>query len=251
MLEEYLQLKQNTYEVRFREEDRSYARLTLENLLQAAGSLGEYLGIEKPAGLRAVIAPDRKEYEKLVVKWLGVDIEIPSNPGRIAQPQRKDLVFLSPRAYREQSTFEYHPEEYERLIFHEVTHVLEELLSPGIEFIPRWWSEGLAVYLSGHWRYSDQFNFRQPVVQGIREGKIPTFLEVARRVDLSYEWGWTMVMFIERTRGREVIPTIIRECSDGNILELLKISEEEFSREWQEWLLGAGKEIIIRVEYFD
>ncbi len=246
MLEDYSLLKKNSYEARFREKDRPYARLTLDNMLQAASSLGEYLGIKRPAGLRAVIAPDREEYEKLVVKWLGVDIEIPSNPGRIAQPQRKDLVFLSPRVYKEQSTFEYYPQEYERLIFHEVTHVFEELLSPGIEFMPRWWSEGLAVYLSGHWRYSDQFNFRQPVVQGIREGKIPTFQEVVRRVDLSYEWGWTMVMFIEKTRGREVIRKIIRECSDGNILEFLGGSEEGFSREWQQWLLGGGKEIIIR-----
>jgi len=78
----------------------------------------------------------------------------------MAQPQRTDLVVLSPSAYEQHSIFRYFLDEYRRLLFHEMTHMFEEYLAPAsaMEAVPRWWSEGLAVYLSGQWKYDDQYN---------------------------------------------------------------------------------------------
>jgi len=201
MLENYSSVKGKGVSVFFFPGDKNYALKTREYLEKAVVDLSKYFQAEKPLGLRAILVPDRKEYERMVVNLLGVDIEIPSNPGRIAQPQGKDLVFLSPSAYRDHSIYEYRPEEYKGLIFHEATHVFEELLSPDIELVPRWWSEGLAVFLSGQWKEYCQLNFRKNVENGILQGEIPSFREVERKIDLAYDWGWTLVMFLELSLG--------------------------------------------------
>jgi len=245
MLENYSSLGDRGLEVFFSGGDRSLAGETLEHLDRAVEELSKYFSVERAEGLRAILTPSRKEYERLVVNLLGVDIEIPSNPGRIAQPQKKDLVFLAPSAYEEHSTYKFEPAEFGRLVFHETVHVFEELLSPNIELVPRWWSEGLAVYLSRQWKYYDQFKFRKPVVKGLLEGEIPEFEEIERRVDLSYDWGWTAVMFLEQTRGREVIRRTVLRCSRGNILETLGMGKVEFAREWKHWLQGEGKKVIV------
>jgi len=244
MLENYSSIGGRELAVFFTGCDRSRARETLEHLERAVEELSLYFEVQKPKGLRAILATDRKEYERLVVNLLGVDIEIPSNPGRIAQPQKKDLVFLAPSAYEEDSTYKYDPAEFGRLVFHETTHLFEELLSPNIELVPCWWSEGMAVYLSEQWKYFDQLNFRKPVLKGLIEARIPDFEEVNRRVDLSYDWGWTMVMFLEHTRGRDTICKAVLQCSRGNILETLGITRGDFESEWKSWLRGEGKKVI-------
>lgn len=61
---------------------------------------------------------------------------------------------------------------------HELVHVIQEYLSPGIEDSPLWWDEGLAVYLSDQWQFESQFCFREPVLQAIRDRQEPSFCAV-------------------------------------------------------------------------
>ncbi|MFU8796546.1 MAG: hypothetical protein ACNA7X_04550, partial [Dehalococcoidia bacterium] len=190
-----------------------------------------------PTPIRAILVPSRREYDRLVVDLLGVDIEVPSNPGRVAQPQRTDIVFLSPSAYRQHSTYSYDADEYRRLVFHELVHVFEEHLSPDIEAAPRWWSEGLAAYLSGQWRCADRFRFRQPVLEGITLGHVPRISEIEADVQLCYAWGWTLVMFIEKAYSRDTVVRIVRECDDGDVLSTLGEDPHAFEKGWQRWLL--------------
>ena len=169
---------------------------------------------------------------------------MPSNPARVAQVQKTDLVFLSPSAYKDHSTYRFNSDEYRRLVSHELTHVFEEYLSPDIETTPRWWSEGLAVYLSGQWKYEGQFRFRQPVLKGIKEKLIPDIEEIQVNIELSYDWGWTMVVFIENTYGKEMIIKIVRECDNGDVFKILSEDVKNFKKRWKKWLLENGKSSI-------
>ncbi len=172
-----------------------------------------------------------------MVDLLGVEIERPSRPTRMAQPQRTDLVVLSPSAYGQHSTFEYVPDEYSRLLFHEVIHMFEERLAPNMDTPPRWWSEGLAAYLSGQWEHEDQYGFRQPVLQGLETGRIPDIREIEASVELCYDWGWSIVMFIEKIYGREPILRIVSECDNGDVCGILGEDMDTFQRNWKRWLL--------------
>lgn len=245
MLDNYLVLNKNNIEVRYIEGDKPFAKETFIAINEALVSLSKYFCLKEHfPPIRAILVTNRSEYDHLVVNLLGVDIEIPSNTHRIAQPQKTDLVFLSPSAYKDHSTYEYNPDEYIRLVFHELTHVFEEYLTPDIETSPMWWSEGLAVYLSGQWKYKDQFRFRQPVLKGIKEKLIPDIKEIQANIELCYDWGWTIVMFIENTCGKEMILKIVGECDNGNVFGILGENFKNFAKRWKGWLLENGKSSI-------
>ncbi len=244
MLDNYLVLGEGNIEVRYIEGDKPSAEETFIASKEALVFLSGYFCPKKPfpPTIRAILVPNRREYDHLVINLLRVEIETPSNPARVAQAQKTDLVFLSPSAYKDHSTYRYKSDEYRRLVFHELTHVFEEYLTPDIETTPRWWSEGLAVYLSGQWKDEDQF--RQPVLKGIKEKLIPDIKEIQGNIELSYDWGWTMVMFIENTYGKEMILKIVRECDNGNVFEILSEDFKNFKKRWKKWLLENGKSRI-------
>jgi len=236
VLDNYLMLSKDNIEVRYIEGDKPFAKETFITLKEALVSLSKYFCLKEAfPPIRAILVPNRSEYERLVINLLGVNIEIPSNPDRIAQPQKTDIVFLSPSAYKDHSIYEYNPDEYRRLVSHELTHVFEEYLTPDIESTPRWWSEGLAVYLSGQWRYEDEF--RQPVLKAIKEKRIPGIETIRASTKLCYEWGWTIVMFIENTYGKEMILKIVREYYNGNVLGIISAGLKDFEKRWKKWLL--------------
>ncbi len=240
MIDNYLTLRRHNIEVRYIEGDEASAEETFIVLKEALVFLSKYFCLRDPfPPIRAILVPNRSEYDRLVINLLGVEIKTPSNPGRVAQPQKTDMVFLSPSAYKGHSTYRYKPDEYKRLVFHELTHVFEEYLSPNIETTPRWWSEGLAAYLSGQWEYQDQFRFRQPVLKGIKEKIIPNIEEIQVNIELSYDWGWTIVMFIENIYGKEMILKIVRGCDNGNVFGILGEDCKNFEQKWKKWLLES------------
>ncbi len=188
MLDDYLLFNEDYIEVRYITKDKVFVEETHNSLDEAVKSLYGYFKLEeKFLSIRAVIVPDRNEFDRLVKELLKVDIETPSRPNRIAQTQRTDLVILSPSTYKRDSIYEYHPDEYRRLLFHEVTHAVEEYLSPNIEAQQRWWSEGLAVYLSEQCKYEDEFI--EPVLKGLKNKQIPDFKEIQEDFRLFYHWG--------------------------------------------------------------
>ena len=237
MIESYLWFNEENIKVGFTEKDRKFVKETSIALKGAIKFFSKYFLLKKsfPVVI-AILAPNRKEYERLVKELLRVGIETPSNPGRIAQPQRTDLVLLAPSAYSKDSIYEYSPEEYKRLIFHEVVHMFEEYLSPNIEASPRWWGEGLAVYLSEQWKYED--DVRTPALEGIRNNNIPKIEKIQKDVELCYQYGWTVVKYIESTYGRKMILNIVKNCADGDVFKIIGETVGNFERRWKEYLLN-------------
>lgn len=244
MLDNYLTLGDGRIEVRYVRPDRKFAEETSATLGRAVAELSGYfdLTIVFPC-VRAVLVPDRSEFDRLVTDLLGVDIEKPSNPGRIAQPQKTDIVFLSPPAFEQHSTYEYDPDDFRRMIWHELVHVFEEHLTPDIETTPRWWSEGLAIYLSDQWRYESQFKFREPAIKSIRDRSAPDIEEIQGSVSLAYDFGWTIVKFIEDMKGKQIIVEAVKEVRNGEVFQALGEEINSFQKRWKDCLLD-GKLVL-------
>jgi len=185
--------------------------------------------------IQVVIVPSRSEFDRLVRDLLHVDIEYPSNPARIAQPQRRDIVVISPSRYEQEKIYQYDRDSFGRLLRHELIHVIEEYLSPNIDATPRWWSEGLAVCFSQQCRF--EADFYQPALDGIANGSIPSLAQIDLERKLAYEWGWTIVEYIKQTYGLDGINRIIRESSNGEIASLIGLDIKNFEKNWQEWLI--------------
>ena len=195
--------------------------------------------VERPFPLiTAVLVPDRDEFDRLVRDLLRIEIEVPSHPARIAQPQRTDMVLLSPPAYDAHSTFTYVPTEFPRLVVHEFIHMIEEFLSPDIEVTPSWWSEGLAVYFSEQSRFED--GFRKVAWDAIAADEIPELRSILEDGRLAYDWGWTLVQFIQAAHGHEAIVETVRTCDGGDVLAALDLAVDELEPKWRQWLQDGG-----------
>ena len=245
MLNRYQELSLQKAVVRFETSDQAFAEATATKLEEALETLTEYFGLQAPLPrIRAFLAHHRDAFDALVADVLRIEIERPSDPRRIAQPQRTDIVLLSPAAYGDQSAYEYVPGDFSRMIHHELVHVVEELLSPDIETSPLWWSEGLAVYLSGQWRHESQFDFREPVLEAVRNGTAPSLSSIFDDLSLAYSFGWTLVRFIEQTAGTTAIKQAVRSVDDGDVLAWLGEKPSSFENAWSDWLLrGEGSSL--------
>jgi hypothetical protein len=240
MLGDYLTLENARFEIRFVEGERPFAEETLGTLSEALPSLTRTFLLAEPLPkVRAVLVTHRAEFDRLVRDLLRVQIEVPSHPARIAQPQGTDMVVLSPSAYANHSIFTYVPDQFGRLLIHELVHMVEEHLSPNVEAIPRWWSEGLAVVLSEQWRHED--GFRRPALDGIARNDVPGLRQIEAETKLAYDWGWTIVRFIEVARGRAAIVRVVKECADGNVFSAMGETAGSLETRWRSWLLAEGR----------
>jgi hypothetical protein len=236
---DYLVLQQSGMTLEYMPEDEAFVAATLAGLLKGAALLADYFGLQgRFPSVRTILVPTRGEFDRCVAEVLKVKIEVPSHPARIGLPQGTNLVLLSPRAYVPRSN-RYSPEGYERLIGHELTHIVEEHLSPNIEALPRWWSEGLAMHLSGDWMEEAAH-----VREGVAAGRIPALAEMQdgavadASVRLCYQWGWTVVRHLEREHGRDGIRRVVERCADGDVLATLDEDPVALERAWREWLVG-------------
>ena len=245
VLNHYLRLRRNRTEIYHADADLTFAEDTAHALTEGTRALTTYFEIDEPLSvIRAILAPDREAFDLLVADLLGITIERPSDPRRIAQPQRTDIIFLSPSAYETQSAYDYVPEDFLRMVHHELVHVVQEHLSPGIEESPFWWDEGLAVYLSNQWQHASQFRFREPGLDSIREGKAPSLSDIQANPSLGYEFGWTLVRFIEQLKGTAAIVSVVKRMRNGDVLSALGEDAAMFEAAWQTWLLkGAGSKL--------
>jgi hypothetical protein len=116
-----------------------------------------------------------------------------------------------------------------------MTHIYEEHLSPDIENAPRWWSEGLAVYLSRQWRWED--DIRKPWIRALQTKRIPGFSDIERIAKFSYTWAWTIIHYLDRVYGCKTIIKGIENCRRGNIFQALGMEPKILERDWRKWLL--------------
>jgi len=236
---DYLILRQDGMTLEYVPEDQGFVAATFDGLAKGEARLTDYFGLHgRFPSVRTILVPDRAEFDRCVAEVLQIQIEVPSHPARIALPQGTNLVLLSPRVY-EPGRYRYTPEGFERLIGHELTHIVEEHLSPNIEALQRWWSEGLAMHISGDWM--DELPH---VVRETAAGRIPAMAAMQDgavadvSVRLCYQWGWTVVRYIESVHGPAGIRRVVEQCADGDVLAALGEDAASLERAWREWLTG-------------
>jgi len=242
MLDNYRVLENKRIEIRYLDGDYEFAQEALLALDGAFDRVTQYFSF---SGLfptvRVILVTNRYEFDRLVRDLLKVEIEVPSHPARIAQPQRTDLVAISPSAYEAETIFQYNLGEFQRLMVHELIHMVEEHLSPNIELSPRWWGEGLAVYLSEQWRYDNEY--KKIAIDGIEQKNIPSFRQIEMERKMAYDWGWTIVKYIETKYGTDMILRIVNECADGKVFAMIGDNVNLLERQWKQWLLSEYKNI--------
>ncbi|OEH86847.1 hypothetical protein BHU72_00855 [Desulfuribacillus stibiiarsenatis] len=91
-----------------------------------------------------------------------------------------------------------------------------------------WLSEGVSVYEANQFRNPKDFNY-------IRENQFSTLSELSDTNNTKeYDLGYVVVEFIQVTWGIDALNNLIK--SGGNVSATLKISTQEFEKEWNQYI---------------
>jgi hypothetical protein len=159
----------------------------------------------------------------------------------VAYPLQARVVLLNP------ILSEYKRLDLERLVKHEVTHVVFGLcIGENLNNVPRWFNEGVAMYESDDWGYG---NYWAILTGTIGNSIIPLFnisedfpvREYQAR--LAYAESYSIISFISKRYGDEAIKGCIRELAKGRTFDEALASATGASLDWIEsrWLKDLRK----------
>ena len=188
--------------VQFEEGDRQNAKALLELYEERLPDIAIKLGVDIPNGIRVVIAPTKARFRYLTRG-------LPEWTGGVAYPRQKAIVLLAPRLYQEHGQFAV-------TALHEVIHVLTD--HDGPSHLPRWLSEGLAMYLSGETMYKK----RTPLGRAVVFGKTFTLEDIQNMLRLgpdqarvAYLQSINFVEFLVEHYGWGAVATLIEGYRTG------------------------------------
>lgn len=150
------------------------------------------------------------------------------------------LNLLSPSCWKEEAC-EHDPNdasEIKRLVSHELTHVLHSNFnrSPAFDDINNidWFVEGLATYVSG--QLDEERLFR--TIDYVHQTGGPQELAEFWTGENRYGLAGSMIAYIDKKYGREMLSRLMEYNDVNDILRLLDISEGALIAEWKNSLSG-------------
>jgi hypothetical protein len=145
------------------------------------------------------------------------------------------LAILSPRVWKIQAA-EHDPADSAHLrdlLAHELVHVYHGQHNPRPDFDGMddigWFVEGLAVYVSGQLERSHRTAARE----ALEAGKAPTRLAEAWSGRHRYGVSGSMVEFVDRRYGRDVVKKLLAATSNEEAMRLLDTTEGAFLGAWK------------------
>lgn len=224
------------FRILYADTEGSVVEETLVGVKRGRSAVLRYLELDDSLPVFNVfIAPSRVELDRFVARLTPT----PTAKRRLGMPQGADLYLLSPLAYPRDADGvvflpdgTHDPDEYRRLLTHELVHMVEEAVSPrsAMEERPLWWAEGLAVEISGQ---HEEPEFRRRLGEALRRGPLPEPEELTGA--LAYVLGWTLVRFIEHCRGRAILRDVVLNAPGPQILARVFPDPAAEIAEWKTW----------------
>ncbi|MFH0883821.1 MAG: peptidase MA family metallohydrolase [bacterium] len=147
-------LSRDVFHIWYEPQDAGYSRELADLIARKLPEFSEKLGVPVPDSITVVIAPNRGRFHTLTRG-------LPDWTGGAAYPADSRIILQSPTLYSNKAQFTV-------TALHELVHVLTDYREPSR--LPRWLSEGLAMYLSGETMY----NNRRPLGRAVVTGKTYT-----------------------------------------------------------------------------
>ncbi len=211
----------------------------------SAESVAEYVSV----GIKAVetyfakpfknkfdvyVFPSRKDLDEQWGKDWGVQ-DFKSECWMIASGVAHRLDLLDPQVWKTDAC-EHNPDDknhIQKLITHELVHVYHGQSSPIPDFTGMenlgWFIEGLAVLVSGQMD-STRVN---SLTEAKEQNKLPADLKTAWSGKYRYAVCGSLVNFIEKKYGKEIIKKLLPFTKEEEILEVLDINQNKLLDDWK------------------
>ncbi len=125
-----------------------------------------------------------------------------------------------------------------RIVLHEVVHVfhLQYRDAAALDSTMRWFSEGLAEYVSGR---TDLDSLE--ISEQIKAEKYPTDFKTLYDQKNFYTWSGLLVGFIDHKYGRDMLHKILEMDNSDQFLELLETRETDLFSQWNRVLKAQNE----------
>jgi hypothetical protein len=205
------------------------------------GTVQAFLGKPYPEAFKVRLFPDRASLtEQWRKDWKAPDLQ--PECWMVASGTASLLDVLSPAVWKTQGC-DHDPSDAKHvslLLTHELVHVYHGQRNPNPTFDGLddlgWFIEGLAVYASGQLDATRLSSCRAAVAAG----RVPARLKDAWSGKDRYGVAGSMVEFIDRKYGRAVLVRLLPCTDQGQILNIVGLSEEDFLARWKEDLLAGA-----------
>jgi hypothetical protein len=177
----------------------------------------------------------RKEFERTV------NAPIQDWAAGCAYPLQARIVLLDPALSEDRRI------DLARIVEHEITHVVFGLyVRENLKNVPRWFNEGVAMYVSDDWGYS---NYWTILTGTLGNNIIPLFNisedfpESAYQARLAYAESCNIIMFMVKRYGNDALKGCIRELAKGRPFDEALASATGVNIDWLEsrWMKELKK----------
>ncbi len=220
-------VKSDYFEVHFVGLRKSYAETALQNSDESYKRISEALGhsLGKPITIILTSSEDQfKRFTRGAIPEWGAAAAMPDNS--IIVTPLPGLKF-----------------NLNRILAHEIVHIVINDAA-GKQFVPRWFHEGCAQYLSGEWGIRSSLYM---VLKAYR-GKLLTFDDIQNMfsfgrtdVALAYDQSMLAIRHLIGKNGAYVIPVIIGNMGEGNefataFFQATGLWPSEFEKDYQNYI---------------
>jgi hypothetical protein len=219
----------NSIRISADERDWEFAKAIVQIIEESSLPLSMHIGVPE-IPVHIIIAPSENDFRKITGG------QIPDWGVAAAQPQTGTLFFKSPR-------FAGSNRNLRVVVIHELCHVMLGNALHGFS-APRWFDEGLALYHSGELGLESKLVLGRSLLmnQTIGLKEIDHVLTFRRdKATLAYRESLSVLEFIVKTFGAELIPRLVQAFSKGQsqeqaILNTTGMSFGSFEKAWYQYL---------------
>jgi hypothetical protein len=184
----------------------------------------------------AEVFPTRKDLDEFVKKRWSAP---PTEKWMVAAGVADVMVMLSPRTWGTEAV-EHDPKDLSHrkgILAHELVHVYHAQHNDNRELEGMdelgWFVEGLATYVSGQLDREHDHD----AIDAIKAGKAPTNLKDAWSGRYRYGVSGSMVRYIDKHYGRNMVWQLLPVASTSQVLQRLNTTESGFLVAWQRYVL--------------
>lgn len=191
---EWQSMESGAFTIYHEPQDEPAAKALMETYRASARDFSEKLGVEIPHPVTVFLAPNPGRFRYLTRG-------MPEWTGGAAYPQQKVIILKVPRLYPSRGQFAV-------TALHELVHVL----TGGSANLPRWFSEGVAMLLSGETMYED----RTPLARAVVMNKTHTLDDIENM--LRFGPGQARVAYLQSI---DFVKFLVERYGWGTVAELL------------------------------